>query len=103
MFSAITRGARPRATALSDARVAVIVKEHATTAGLTPPEVAALSAHSLRAGLATAADLAGVPAHRISRLLGHAGTTTDGYIRPPVDTRAYEQIHQLARQLSRAV
>jgi integrase len=49
--------------------VSIIVKERVTVAGMDP---AAFSGHSLGAGLATSAAMAGVSAHKIRAQTGHA-------------------------------
>ena len=57
-------------TRLSGQAVALVLKRHATRAGLDPAEVAG---HSLRAGLATSAATAGVPERVIAEQAGHRG------------------------------
>lgn len=76
LLSGLTRGAAVRSTALSPAVVADIVKAAAAAAGQPAEIVAALGGHSLRAGLATAADAARVPEPTSGRVLGHAGSMT---------------------------
>ena len=65
--------------ALSDRAVALVVKAHAAAAGL---DAAAFSGHSLRAGLATSAALAGRSDRSIMATTGHRSRTMiDRYVR----------------------
>ena len=57
-------------TRLSGQAVALVLKRHAAGAGLDSGEVAG---HSLRAGLATSAAVAGVPECVIANQTGHRG------------------------------
>ncbi len=57
---------------LSDRAVAIVVKRCAKAAGFDPSEY---SGHSLRAGLATAAAIAGVSERSIMKQTGHRSTT----------------------------
>ncbi len=53
-----------------------------------------LAAHSLRAGIATAA---GVDEARVGRLLGHAGTMTSRYDRPLWDGILHQAVYAWMR------
>lgn len=68
LFRAIDRGGNVASTRLSDQTVALIVKRRAQRVGLDP---ARFGGHSLRAGFATSAALAGADALEISRQTGH--------------------------------
>jgi integrase len=70
-FCPVDRHGHLGATRLSAPAVALVLKRHASRAGLDPGEVAG---HSLRAGLATAAAAAGVPERVIANQTGHRGT-----------------------------
>jgi integrase len=61
---------------LSAQAVALIVKKRAAAAGL---DASALSAHSLRTGLATSAAAAGVGERQILRHTGHTSTVVIGH------------------------
>ncbi|MGK5550600.1 hypothetical protein ACSNOI_03215, partial [Actinomadura kijaniata] len=97
LLSGITAGGNVRATALSDRYVAETVKAAAADAGQPPEVVAQLAAHSLRAGIATAARAAGVDEPRVGRLLGHAGTTTSRYDRPLWDGLLHQAVYAWMR------
>ena len=68
LFRPITRHGTLRPRRLTDQSVALIVKRAATAAGLNPRDYAG---HSLRAGLATAAAMAGVSERAIMAQTGH--------------------------------
>jgi len=68
LFQSINKGGRIMGNALNGKEVARIVKQAAEHAGLNP-EV--YSGHSLRAGLATSAAIAGVGEHDIMKQTGH--------------------------------
>jgi integrase len=70
-FRPVDRHGRIAVTRLSGQAVALVLKRHASRAGLDPGEVAG---HSLRAGLATSAAAAGVPESVIAATTGHRGT-----------------------------
>jgi integrase len=70
-FRSVDRHGHIGATRLTGQAVALVLKRHATRAGLDPGEVAG---HSLRAGLATSAAAAGVPERVIAEQTGHKGT-----------------------------
>ena len=70
-FRPVDRHGHIGATRLSAPAVALVLKRHASRAGLDPGEVAG---HSLRAGLATSAAAAGVPERVIADQTGHRGT-----------------------------
>ncbi|MBO2458148.1 tyrosine-type recombinase/integrase [Actinomadura violacea] len=93
LLSGITAGGNVRATALSERYVATTVKDAAADAGQAPEVVDALAAHSLRAGIGTAARAADVDEPRVGRLLGHTGTTTGIYNRPHWDGRLHEILY----------
>ena len=69
IFRPIDRHGRVCATRLSGEAVSIIVRERIAAAGLDP---VGYSGHSLRAGLATSAAQAGVPAWRIKAQTRHA-------------------------------
>lgn len=73
LFRAISRAGRARLTRLTDKSVALVVKKHASAAGL---EASSYSGHSLRSGLATAAAKAGKAERDIGRQTRHVGTKT---------------------------
>ena len=64
----MTKIETPRTTALSDRMVAEIVKKHCKLIG---KRVALFSGHSLRAGLATSAAIAGASERSIQQQTGH--------------------------------
>ena len=68
LLLALDAGSSTRSLGLSDHTVAVIVKRRAKEAGIPAKE---LSGHSLRAGLATSAALAGKSERAIMRQTGH--------------------------------
>ena len=68
VFRAVTRHSKPRAAALSPADVARVVKKLAQRAGLDPVKYAG---HSLRAGHATSAAIAGASERSIMNQTGH--------------------------------
>ncbi|HVR46902.1 MAG TPA: site-specific integrase [Candidatus Binatia bacterium] len=68
LFRAVDRGGNIASTPLSDQTVALIVKRRAQRAGFDPTR---FGGHSLRAGFATSAALAGADALEISRQTGH--------------------------------
>jgi integrase len=70
-FRPVDRHGHIGATRLSAPAVALVLKRHAARAELDPGEVAG---HSLRAGLATSAAVAGVPERVIAEQTGHKGT-----------------------------
>ena len=70
-FRPVDRHGRIAVTRLSGQAVALVLKRHASRAGLDRDEVAG---HSLRAGLATSAAAAGVPERVIAEQTGHKGT-----------------------------
>jgi site-specific recombinase XerD len=72
IFRAVDRAGRIRDTRLSDRDVARIVKRTALAAGLEPGRYAG---HSLRAGLATSAAVAGVEERAIMRQTRHKSVT----------------------------
>ena len=69
LFRPVDRNGRIAPARLSGEAVSVIVKARVEAAGYDP---ARYSGHSLRAGLATSAAQAGVPAWRIRQTTGHA-------------------------------
>ncbi len=68
VFRAVTKFEKPRTTRLSDRVVAEIVKKYC---GLVGKRVARFSGHSLRAGLATSAAIAGASEASIQKQTGH--------------------------------
>ena len=70
-FRPVDRHGHIGAARLSAQAVVLVLKRHAVRAGLDPDEVAG---HSLRAGLATSAAVAGVPERVIASQTGHRGT-----------------------------
>lgn len=77
LFYPLTRGGRLRRDRrLSGEAVALIIRAHATSAGLDPELVADLAAHSVRAGTATDALQSGTDPYEVARLLGHSGLAT---------------------------
>ncbi|MDR3645655.1 MAG: site-specific integrase [Clostridia bacterium] len=68
LFRSVNKGGRLLANALNDKEVARIVKKAAELAGLNPDDYAG---HSLRAGLATSAAMAGVEERVIMKQTGH--------------------------------
>jgi integrase len=80
LFRPVGRGDNIAPTRLSSQAVALIVKRHARRAGLDPSRFAG---HSLRAGFATSAALAGADALEISRQTGHKSLSmVQRYTRP---------------------
>ena len=78
--SSVDRSGHVAPTRLTAAAVALIVKRHAKRIGLDP---ARFAGHSLRAGFATSAALAGVDALEISRQTGHKSLSmVQRYTRP---------------------
>lgn len=79
IFRAVTRAGRVRNERLSAGSVTVVLRRYALGLGHVP---STLSAHSLRAGFATAAARAGVTPDLIRRQTGHRSLATlQGYIR----------------------
>ena len=79
VFRRVSKSNKVLAEGLSGSAVATIVKRHAAQLGLEP---ACISGHSLRAGFATSAAVAGVPMWRIKRQTGHVSDEVLGrYIR----------------------
>jgi integrase len=68
LFRSVNKGGRVQSTPLCDKAIALIVKRTAEAAGLNPDEYAG---HSLRAGLATSAAMAGVEERVIMKQTGH--------------------------------
>jgi integrase len=68
IFRRLNRSGNPLATPLTPHSVALIIKRHASQAGLDPGRFAG---HSLRAGFCTAAARAGIPEYQIARQSGH--------------------------------
>lgn len=99
VLSGISVGARVRATALNDRYVAETVKQAARDAGQPPEVVETLAGHSLRAGLATALEAAGVPQSVIARILGHATGTTGRYVRHAFDGAAHDALYIYATRV----
>lgn len=80
IFRAFHKGGRLRDAPLCDRAVAIIVKRAAARAGIDP---AKLAGHSLRAGFATTASIAGKSKSAIAAHLRHKSeTTTTRYVRP---------------------
>jgi integrase len=80
IFRAFHRGGRLRNAPLCDRAVAIIVKRAAARAGLDPTR---LAGHSLRAGFATTASVAGKSKSAIAAHLRHKSeSTTTRYVRP---------------------
>lgn len=80
LFRSVDRSGNVAPTRLTAAAVALIVKRHAQRIGLDP---ARFAGHSLRAGFATSAALAGVDALEISRQTGHKSLSmVQRYTRP---------------------
>jgi integrase len=73
LFRPINRHGQVRDGRLTGTAVALIVKRHAAAAGLAAEN---FSGHSLRAGLATAAAIAGASEPAIMRQTGHRGCAT---------------------------
>lgn len=99
LFSAITKGGNITDTHLNAVTIKRTVKSSAAAAG-QPREVIdaidAVSAHSLRAGLATAASMATIEEASIARVLRHTQTTTAAYIHPPFDGTLQLAVYHLA-------
>lgn len=93
LYTCPPAGGNVRATALAERYVATTVKNAAADADQPPEVVDALAAHSLRAGIGTAARTADVDEPRVGRLLGHTGTTTARYNRPHWDGRLHEILY----------
>ena len=82
LFCAVTSTGRLTGAGLSDKAVARLVKQAARDAGLDRERY---SAHSLRAGLATAAGDAGAGLAELMRQTRHKSTEVAlGYLRPPI-------------------
>lgn len=80
LFRSVDRGEHVGATRLAPQVVALIVKRRAQSVGFDP---ARFAGHSLRAGFATSAALAGVDALEISRQTGHRSLSmVQRYTRP---------------------
>jgi site-specific recombinase XerD len=80
LFRSVDRSGNVAPTRLTAAAVALIVKRHVQRIGLDP---ARFAGHSLRAGFATSAALAGVDALEISRQTGHKSLSmVQRYTRP---------------------
>jgi site-specific recombinase XerD len=80
LFRSVDRSGNVAPARLTAAAVALIVKRHAQRIGLDP---ARFAGHSLRAGFATSAALAGVDALEISRQTGHKSLSmVQRYTRP---------------------
>jgi integrase len=71
LFRSVNRHGQIQTTRLCDKAVALVVKRTATAAGL---EAAKYAGHSLRAGLATSAAMAGVSERAIMAQTGHKST-----------------------------
>lgn len=71
IFRSVTRHSQLQAERLSDRAVALVVKRSAKAAGM---EAAKYAGHSLRAGLATSAAIAGVSERSIMNQTGHRST-----------------------------
>ncbi len=69
LFRPVDRHRRVGCDPLSPEAVALIIKRHAAACGLDP---ARYSGHSLRAGFATSAAIAGVPSWKVREQTGHA-------------------------------
>ena len=99
LFSAITKGGNITDTHLNAVTIKRAVKNAAAASG-QPREVIdaidAVSAHSLRAGLATAASMAAIEEASIGRVLRHTQTTTTAYIHPPFDGTLQLAVYHLA-------
>jgi integrase len=79
LFRRVSKSGTVLAGGLSASAVATIVKHRAAQIGLDP---SCISGHSLRAGFATSAAVAGVPTWRIKRQTGHlSDAILSGYIR----------------------
>ena len=79
LFRRVCKSGRIFAEGLSASAIAAIVKRRAAQIGLIPT---CFSGHSLRAGFATSAAVAGVPMWRIKRQTGHLSDgVLSGYIR----------------------
>jgi integrase len=72
IFRAINRHGQLRSSRLTAQSIALVVKRHAEATGLDPTKFAA---HSLRAGLATAAAAGGASERSIMNQTGHRSTT----------------------------
>lgn len=80
LFRAVDRGGNVSSTALSEQAAALIIKRRAQRAGFDPTR---FGGHSLRAGFATSAALAGADALEISRQTGHRSLSmVQLYMRP---------------------
>lgn len=64
----VGKGGRITDQRLHDSAVNQVVKHYAQAIGIDPQRI---SGHSLRAGLATSAAKAGIPAHKIMEQTGH--------------------------------
>jgi integrase len=79
LFRRVSKSGRVLSDGLSPSTVATIIKQRAAHVGLEPTY---LSGHSLRAGFATSAAVAGVPMWRIKRQTGHVSDSAlDRYVR----------------------
>jgi integrase len=72
LFRAIDRHGNVSPAAISDRTIAEVIKGRARRAGLDPERI---SGHSLRAGLATSAAIAGVAERVIQQTTGHKSST----------------------------
>lgn len=68
LFRSVNKGGKVQSTPLCDKAIAIIVKRTAEAAGLNPADY---GGHSLRAGLATSAAMAGVEERVIMKQTGH--------------------------------
>jgi integrase len=83
LFRRVSKSGGVFLNGLSTSAVATIVKQRAAQVGLDPT---CLSGHSLRAGFATSAAVAGLPMWRIKRQTGHVSDTVVGrYVREDDD------------------
>jgi len=81
LFRAVDRHGNVSARPLEPGSIARILKKAARRSGMTDAEVRKLGGHSLRAGAATTAAIAGASDREISGITGHRSSEVKRYIR----------------------
>ncbi len=95
LFRRVTKSGSVRVEGLSPSAIATIVKRRAAQIGHDPTR---LSGHSLRAGFATSAAIAGLPVWKIKRQTGHASDSVLGaYIREADPLDGFAGVFQAGR------
>ncbi len=81
LFRAVDRHGNVSPYPLDPGSIARILKKAARRAGMDPADAAKIAGHSLRAGTATAAAIAGATEREIAALTGHRSREVRRYIR----------------------